>query len=396
MLAEFFRKTFLSKRATTKQLKLLYLVAFFFGSGNALVTYINSSFLKGFIDEGHVGYVYSISYFITIIFLYYFVLFVKKLGKKYSLVLLLFIKIILLINLAYTEVQIVALVTFVLFMITGWLTLTNFNILVESFTKDEVTGQVKAYQYVLENLGWVLLPTASGFIAGYFGFSYVFLLAAVIYFAMILMVLFWVKKENYEFRPQMSIKELYLTIKERKNILVVFFSMVMLNLFFSTMVIYTPIYLLGLGLEWTQIGLIISVTLLPYVLFQFPAGYLADRVLGEKEMLILGFMILSISTVAIFFVNSVSVLVWMLVLFITRIGASLIQINSDAYFYKKISARQINLIDFYHNARPVGYFVGPLLASLLLMFVDLRFIFLILGIVLLGGVFIVLPLRDTK
>ena len=63
------------------------------------------------------------------------------------------------------------------------------------------------------------------------------------------------------------------------------------------MVIYTPIYLHEhIGLPWSDIGIIFTIMLLPFVLFEFPAGKLADGKWGEKEPPIIGIILIAVST----------------------------------------------------------------------------------------------------
>jgi len=211
-----------------------------------------------------------------------------------------------------------------------------------------------------------------------------------------MIILFGIKNEGNHFHQIISIKELYKDFIERKNLFLIYCGKILLNLFFSWMVIYSPILLINLGMTWPQVGLIMTVALVPYIIFQYPAGWLADKICGEKEIMILGFLIMAVSAASMFFINSTALVVWMTVLFVTRIGASLVAIMTDTYFLKKVDSDQINLINFYHNSRPIGYFIGPLLASLLLVFIDLRSLFLILGMILVLGIFVTLPLKDTK
>jgi MFS family permease len=76
--------------------------------------------------------------------------------------------------------------------------------------------------------------------------------------------------------------------------------------------------------------------LLPFVFVQFPLGRLADKKWGEKEILSLGFIIVAIATGLISFISGGSMILWMTILFITRIGAATIEIMCDTYFFKKV------------------------------------------------------------
>src|SRR5690606_32660033 len=52
-----------------------------------------------------------------------------------------------------------------------------------------------------------------------------------------------------------------------------------LRFFYAWMVIYTPLYLHNyIGLEWSSIGVIFTIMLIPFALFELPLGTLADRI----------------------------------------------------------------------------------------------------------------------
>jgi Na+/melibiose symporter-like transporter len=61
---------------------------------------------------------------------------------------------------------------------------------------------------------------------------------------------------------------------------------VLLQLFYTFMVIYVPIYLTEvIGFSWSELGLILCIALIPFVLLDSPVGELADKKYGEKEFL---------------------------------------------------------------------------------------------------------------
>ena len=176
-------------------------------------------------------------------------------------------------------------------------------------------------------------------------------------------------------------------------------SMFILQIFYAWMTIYTPIYLHGnLGLDWGAIGIIFGIMLLPFIFVQFPAGELADSQFGEKEMLSIGFIITALATITMFFVTGKSILVWGLILFGTRVGAALVEVMCDVYFFKKVDNQNANLISFYRMGRPLAYIIGSLIATLMLSipYFGLKNLFLVLGFMMFLGLRYSLALKDTK
>jgi MFS family permease len=182
----------------------------------------------------------------------------------------------------------------------------------------------------------------------------------------------------------------------RDGIRKIFLSNIMLRFFYSWMVIYTPIYLHEhIGFSWGEIGLIFSIMLVPFVVLGSPLGKIADKYIGEKELLSLGFVIVAVSTAYLSFVDSSNFLVWALVLLVTRIGASMVDIMSETYFFKKIDGSDSNLLGFFRMTGPIAFIIGPLLATLVLPFVGIKYLFLVLGILMLWGLRYSLTLKDT-
>jgi MFS family permease len=128
--------------------------------------------------------------------------------------------------------------------------------------------------------------------------------------------------------------------------------------------------------------------LLPFVLIQFPLGKYSDKV-GERKMLILGFLVASIATLSLFFIKKNEVWIWAVALFTTRIGAAIIEIMSDVYFFKHITKESDEFIAIYRNTAPVSYVLAPLVAFVAFSFIpSFNFIFIILGALMLYGVYL--------
>ena len=182
----------------------------------------------------------------------------------------------------------------------------------------------------------------------------------------------------------------------RKNIRRIYYVSFALEFFYALMVIYTPLYLMGLGFGWDKIGIIFTFMLVPFVLFQFPVGYLADKEMGEKEMIILSLFIISLSVLAVYFIDSYSVLVWSAALFMTRVGAACLEILRDSYFYKRIDRDDIDLIDFFRTTRPAAYIIGAVFTTFILFIFPLKAVFLLVAAVVFSAIIPAWFLVDNK
>jgi len=162
------------------------------------------------------------------------------------------------------------------------------------------------------------------------------------------------------------------------------------------MLIFTPLYLLDLGYSWHQLGVAFTIMLIPFVLIQYPMGVLADKKTGEKEFLVFAIFVMGISTFIFYCANAPGIVIWTLILLATRIGAALIEILRDSYFYKRIDGRDVDIIDFFRTSKSVAYITAAILSSLTLFFFPMKAIFLLVSAVVLSALYPAFRLVDNK
>ncbi|MBI5139883.1 MAG: MFS transporter [Candidatus Vogelbacteria bacterium] len=383
----------------------IYILTFFLTVQYALTVYINSSFLKQFFAESEIGFIYTAGSLAAIICLARISEALRRYGQFRLAFLSMFFNLIVLtglamINLGLAPIFIVLPSIFVLFVLLATTTLLNRFFLafyLEEFTKNTETGNNQGIFLTTMNLAIALAPFVVGKILSNGDYHRLYLLAS--FFLIISMIIFVLKLIDIKDIPYNAppFMETGRRIWHTKNIYNIFASNFLLEFFYSWMTIYTPIYLNNnLGFSWSEIGTMFSLMLTPFVILQYPLGKIADRYLGEKEILTAGFIIMAVATGALSFITVNSFWVWTGILFATRVGASAIEVMNETYFYKKVRPVDSDIMSFYRNAQPLAYIAGPALASVFLMFLDFKYIFLTLGIIMLGGVYFSLGIKDTK
>jgi MFS family permease len=136
--------------------------------------------------------------------------------------------------------------------------------------------------------------------------------------------------------------------------------------------------------------------LVPFVIFELPLGEMADDKYGEKEFLTIGLVIMGLSTIFIGFVTAKVFWMWAVMLFITRIGASFVEIGSESYFFKKVDIEKTDVTSFFRISRPLSYIIAPLLATITLQFIPFQYTFIVIGSIMIIGTKYSLSLQDTK
>jgi len=382
-----------------KSLFPVYLLGFLFAFHTALPTYINSSFLNFFISEKLVGLFYILASLLTIICFLSLPFILRKFGNYRVAFFLIILNLVALLGLAFLKNPIFLLTLFIINLITIPLIYFSTDVFLESFSSNKVTGKIRGIYLTAVNLAWVVSPLISALILTNGDYWKIYLASALFLLPVLLILMVNLRHFKDSKYEKSNHWQTVKVIWKNKNLQNIFMANFLLFFFYSWMTIYTPLYLhKDMGFSWREICLIFSVMLLPFVLVQFPLGRLADKKWGEKEILSLGFILIAISTGVISFVMDKNMILWMIILFITRIGAGTIEIMCDTYFFKKVDSLDAKVISFYRMVSSSAYILGPLLAVLAFNFLsfNIKYLFLVLGLIMIFGLKFSLSLKDTK
>jgi MFS family permease len=272
------------------------------------------------------------------------------------------------------------------------------DIFFESFQKSETnTGSNRGFIMTIINSSFVVSALTFGFILQDNNFWKIYVVSALSLIPFLFIILIRFRKFKDPVCENLKILTTIKKVRANKSIRNIFMAQSLLKFFFSWMVVYLPIYLHDyIGFEWSQISVIFAIMLLPFIIFELPAGKIADRWWGEKELLSAGFIIIGIFTAIIPFIGIASFVLWTIILFMTRIGASLIEITTESYFFKHVKTDDTDIISFFRLTRPLAYIAGPLVAIITLQFLSFQYIFFVLGIIMLFGIKYSFALKDTR
>lgn len=386
-----------------KTFYVIYIASFLNAFHFALPLYIESSYLKGVISdivsqpEKYIGFVYSIAFFITFIIFINISKILRKLSNFRLAFILVIVEIFMLLSLAFIDSPIWNIAFFIIHLIVAGIIYFSIDLFLESFSNDGETGTIRGIYLTIMSISSLIAPFIAGLILVDGDFWKLFLASAVLMLP-VLLILF-IRFRNFKDPEYINISFIngLKEIISRKNIFNIMYSSFLLRLFYVLMVVYIPIYLHNnMDIDYSIIvGVIMPIALIPFILFQFILGKIADEVLGEKEILVAGFIITALTVGIIPFVDSTNALVWAAILFGTRVGASFIETMSETYFFKKINAGEAHLIGYFRNLRPVAYVVGPLIASITMIFLPFEYIFLVLALILLTGIISSMKIKDT-
>jgi hypothetical protein len=271
------------------------------------------------------------------------------------------------------------------------------DINLEQETKIEgVTGSKRGMFLTIQNVAWVISPLAISTLVTAGHFSKVYFLSGAALIPLFLIAAFLFKGTKRTTNATSNILAILGSLSGKRDQVKIIGVQFILNFFYSWMIIYLPLLLSSeIGFGWDKIGVMFTIMLLPFLIFELPAGLLGDKKFGEKEILVLGFLIMFFATLVIPTISSPIFWLWALVLFGTRIGASLVEISSESYFFKHVKETDVGPISLFRMARPLSFILAPLIAIPVISFFSYSSSFYFLAFFTLLGLLFT-PKVDTR
>ncbi len=376
--------------------RFISLLSFLIGVTEASLLYVLSSYFAEVLHSDNVGIFYLISYGISLLTLFFLRPIVRHIGRirsfLISLIALVFVSAIL----SKLPISFMGAILLSAFLFLTNITWVILDIILEAYSADKVSGRIRGLHLTIMNIGILCGPLISTRTLDHFGFEGIFFVLVAGFSLILALSLLFLRKEpeiglaSLDLKPMAVLRKM-LREKDFARIYTISFS---LEFFFAVMTIYMPIYLLSIGMSWTDIGTVFTIMLIPFVILQYPLGWIADTFTGEKEFLLGGIFLSGISTLFVAFVATPSVALWAGLLFCTRIGAATIEVLRDSYFYKQIDGNDLDIISFFRTARPAANILAAIILVPFLVFFPLPSVFIIVAFIFFLVFLFALPLTD--
>ncbi len=378
---------------------VVYLLNFIFSLQLATVSYFAANYLKFLgIDAKNISFVYMLTSILSVLAFLISSRIFNRIGAYKTIFISAVLYILFYVVQAFNFNFYASLIAFVLNATLAAFIVAGLDALMERFTEsDEETGSQRGIFITMASAAFVAGPFIGGLLVKGNDFKSLWLAAAAL-LAPFIILSFWKLKsiERIKYK-QFHIKHTIQAILKDKNIFNIFFAQFILYFFYSIMVIYTSLYLKEVAkLPFDKIGLIFAIMLLPFVFITVPLGRIADKVLGEQEMLIAGFAIMAISTFLFAINENYSWIVLALLLFGTRVGAATVQTMTETYFFKLVDGKDADLISAFRSMYPISSVIAPLLAAPILYFAGYKELYIMLALVSFFGIYFAFKIEDTK
>ncbi len=368
-----------------------------------LIIYVHSSYLGTYVNAQKVALLYTLGAVLNLIFFFNIPKILGRIGNYKFTLWAIILEGVAVAGLVVGSTPLVIGISFILHQAVISMILFGLDIFLEGSVKDEKkTGAIRGLYLTLSNITLVFSP----FIAGLLLVNNKYWKVYAVSFVFLIPLFFIIKKymrfASYAHTKSISILHIIKKTRADKNVRGVICAHFMLQFFYAWMVIYMPIYLFNhVGFSWKEIGVIFTVMLLPFMIFEFPVGAVADKKYGEKEIMILGFLLMILFTFFIPFLQTKNVLLWAILLFLTRVGASFVEATTESYFFKQVTDKDTGLISLFRMTRPLSYIVVPAIVVSVLAFLSMKnapyeYMFAVLALFMLIGVRYSASLKDTR
>lgn len=266
-----------------------------------------------------------------------------------------------------------------------WLSLDIF--FEHSMCSEEETGTARGIYLTFQNIAYAGAPLVAGALAGWGGFTPVYIVDALIVSTLILSVTPAFRTFSDPVYPDTSIRLMAKALANNHAARRATFSNLILRFYFSIAFVYIPLLLrLHYHFSWPEIGLMLGISTLPYALFELPLGRIADRARDERRILIAGFVLLAASTALLGLPLPHDLGLITVILFLQGIGASMVEIMTETHFFRAVGAQHSNVIALFRITQPVGVILSTATGGILLAFMPLSPAFFVFGSLILLGI----------
>jgi MFS family permease len=359
------------------------------------VYFLNSTYLSVYFSEKTIGFYFALGAILNILVFAYAPRFLRKKGNYKLTINLAFLEIIALVGLAFIPNPIVAVLLFILHQGVGPALFYCMDIFIERYADTKDMGSIRGIYLTMMNIPPMITPFVTGLILTNGDYWKIYLIGAVFMIPFLLIVSSYFRQFKDQEYIEIDIKETAKKFYNDKNIFDIFVDNFLLHMFYGWTVIYIPIYLINhIGFNWSEVGIILSIMLLPFIIFQIPIGKIEDKYHDEKYILIAGFCIMAFSFMLIPFISEKSIVLWSAILFISRIGASFVEVSSESYFFKHISPTNAGYISIFRTTRALPYLITPVLVGIIVAYLDIKYSFFLAGLIMLIGVRYTLQIKE--
>ncbi len=383
-----------------KPRSILTLGNFFASAHFFLIIYIVTPYLATFMPASATGIVVSLGAVVTLSVFPAMPYLVRRYGPRRLVIFFALIEAFVLAWLAVSPSPLPAIIFVALACATSPFIEFSLDLLLQAtILKEGDTGRIRTMFLTAGNIALVFSPLIVGFaLDSSDAYWRVFAIAAASLMPFI--ALMYLRKLPEETPPTfVSLIRTFSCVVENKDLRAVVVAHGTLQFFYHLAPLYISLYLHDvLNIPWSELGWMFTVMLLPFILLEYPAGWIADRAWGDKELLVGGFVLMAAGFAALALVTPDTMLfVIVIILFMNRAGAALVEAMSEGHFFRRVAASDAATVSVFRMTRPMAALVAPLVGTLLLSVSGYDTLFVSTGVLMaVVGVVSALAIKDFR
>jgi MFS family permease len=387
-----------------KSLLATYIMTIFFALHYTVPYFILSKFLSVYFDTGYISLIFIFSGATSIMMGNYLGYFLKRYKDYKTLLSLCLAQVIVTTLIPFLgSISLLSLIiAFAAHVVLAGMIWSCISIFLEEFSPTDNVGAIRGLSLTIFNFGAVISPFLAANVFNAFDYFGIFILSAL----SLLPIIFFAREYLSHIKePSFKHKSLFKALKKIKgnpDLKGVFISSFMLNAFYAVTNVYLVLYILNTVHISTALylGVITPIFLLPFILIPFELGKISDEYFGEKRFMIFGILIFSLVLMSIYLfdVKTDNIFIWAIILFISRVGATMNETENYTYFYKKINAENADLIAIFHNMVNISLIAISILGFTLVDLFGLTIptLLFVVGLLGLASIFKILQIHDTE
>lgn len=365
-----------------------------------LIVYVITPYLATFMPQAETGLVVSLGAIVTLFFFPWMPRLVRRYGTRHLAIYFGAAQLLFLGLLALDPTPFVAFFLVALACATSPLISYQMDLLLEATIAEEsVTGRIRTLFLTAGNAALIAAPIVIGLVMDSTDAYWRIFAVAAVSLVPYLILMSLRPLPHGTSATVVDFAEAYGCLMRNSDMRATVIAHATLQFFYHLAPLYLPLYLhTVLGIPWGTLGWMFTIMLLPFILLEYPAGWLADKKLGDKEIMLLGFVVTGVFMAALAFITQdTMLLVILLIITATRIGASLIEAMTEGHFFRRVSKDDDASVGVFRMTRPVAALTAPIIGSILLSLANYSVLFVATG-VLIGGVgtFATLKIKDIK
>ena len=261
---------------------------------------------------------------------------------------------------------------------------TSFGIIVKDKSKKKYLSRNEGLIYTFTNISWVIGPLIAGIVAANFGIPIIFLMSA----GVMLLGFFFFRRAKFSDNNIMketedNVLENFFNFFKNKNRTIIYFISAGVTLWWSLIYIYIPLMMYDSGMNEMWIGVFLFFTALPLILLEYPFSNFAGRY-GTRVLFQIGYFIVAMVAFISFFLNRLVLILVLLV--VGSIGIAMLEPTTEAYFFDVLKTKKDENRYYgpYNTAIETGLIFGKIPAAVLLLFLPMKYIFILYGLFMLS------------